>query len=126
MKVLARDLAECYEGKNEGSIYCSKVKSDYDKLYQKHYGKATTTPEAPPTPMCDVAMMHKYSARIDTHHEECARTGWIFNSQKRKDEKRMSKMADILFDCHACHRSNSMDCSILKHQYDALYKKYHG
>lgn len=126
MKVLAKDLAECYEGKNEGSIYCLKVKSDYDKLYQKHYGKVLTAPEAPPTPVSDIAMMHKYSARIDTHREEWSSASRIFNSEKKRDEERMWNLADALFDCHACHYADSAGCTNLKQEYDALYEKHHG
>jgi len=118
LALLASDVAECYEGRNENSNYCKKLKGDYDALYAKHYGK--TTPES------NIAMMYKYSARVDLHREAWASTQRLFNSEKKNDEGRMWNLADSLFDCHASHHAGSAECRKMKEQYDELYRKHYG
>ena len=83
-------------------------------------------PETPPTPESNIAMMHKYSARIDTHREAWASTQRMLNSQKKNDEGHMWDLADALFDCHAGDHTGNEHCMKLKQEYDALYRKHYG
>jgi hypothetical protein len=38
LTLMAQDLAECYEGRNENSKFCSGLRQAYDAFYEKHYG----------------------------------------------------------------------------------------
>jgi len=125
MTWMAKDLAECHEGRNENTGRCKKLKENYDVLYENHYGKMATALEASPTPESNIAMMRKYSDRIDTHREAYASTQRLFNSKKKNDERHMWNLADLLFDCHAGDHAESAECRKMKQQYDALYQKHY-